>query len=115
MTSTFWPATKWSAVNSAPTSIRLSSETRNSATWRLGSTSALAKWPRSALEVFLAFLAPGAELEGDVAVLLLGALGGDLAAVEAEHGHRHVGAGLVEEAGHAELFGDHAGSHGPSP
>ncbi len=57
-TSTFCPATKWSAVNSAPTSIRLSSETRNSTTWRFGSTSALAKWPRSALEVFLAFLAP---------------------------------------------------------
>ena len=48
VTSTCWPLTKWSAVISAPTSIRLSGLTRNSASLRLGSTFATAKLPRSA-------------------------------------------------------------------
>ena len=48
VTSIFWPGTKWSAVISAPTSIRLSGLTRNSATFRFGSTLAFAKFSRSA-------------------------------------------------------------------
>ena len=49
VTSTNWPGTKWTAVISAPTSMRLSGVTRNSASLRFGSTSAFAKLPRSAL------------------------------------------------------------------
>ena len=62
----------------------------------------------------LGLLGAGAQLQGDIAVLFLGALGGDLTAVEAEHGHGHVGSGLVEEAGHPKLSGDYAGSHCPA-
>ena len=76
---------------------------------RLGEVAALG------LGGVLGLLGARAELEGDVAVLVLGALGGDLAALEAEHGHGHMGPRLVEEAGHAELLGDHAGSHRPAP
>ena len=43
----------------------------------LGLDQALAKWPRIGLGAVLDLLA-GAELQGDVAVLVLGALGGDL-------------------------------------
>ncbi len=63
----------------------------------------------------LGLLGPGAELQGDIAVPLLGALGGDLTALQAEHGDGHMGPRLIEEAGHAQLFGDYAGSHRPSP
>jgi hypothetical protein len=63
----------------------------------------------------LGLLGARAELEGHVAVLLLGALGHDLTALEAEHGHRYVGAGFVEEAGHTEFLGDDAGSHRTHP
>ena len=59
----------------------------------------------------LSLLGSRAELKGDVAVLLFGALAGHLAAVERQHGDRHVVARFIEEAGHAELFGDDAGSH----
>ena len=108
-TSTYWPATKWSAVISAPTAISLSSLDAELGQLQLRlDHGALAKWPRSALEVFLTFGAADAELQGDIAVLVLGALGDDLAAVERQDGHRHVVAGFVEEAGHAQLFGDHA-------
>src|SRR5262245_5704863 len=47
ITSTICPLTKWSAVISAPTSIRFSGLTRNSASLRLGSTLATAKPCRS--------------------------------------------------------------------
>src|SRR5579871_113357 len=57
---------------------------------------------------------PGAELDRGVAVLVLRALGGDLAAVEREHRDGDVTARLVEEAGHAQLFGDNAGAHDPA-
>src|SRR6185312_6109197 len=58
VTSTFWPGTKCSTVISAPTSIMLSAETRNSATFALGSTDAVAKWPRSAFDVFFTLARP---------------------------------------------------------
>jgi hypothetical protein len=58
VTSTNWPATKWSAVSSAPTGIMFSAATRNSAILRLGSTLATAKWPRSAFETFLTLAFP---------------------------------------------------------
>jgi hypothetical protein len=58
VTSTYWPGTKCSAVISAPMSIRFSGLTRNSATFRFSSTSALAKWPRNAFGVFFAFRLP---------------------------------------------------------
>src|SRR5687767_6411640 len=63
----------------------------------------------------LRLLGARAQLEGDVAVLVLGALGDDLAAFEAEYGHRYVDAGFVEEAGHTEFLGDYAGSHRINP
>ena len=58
VTSTNWPTTKWSAVISAPTGISASSLTRNSASLRLGSTLAIAKWPRSAFGTFLTLRVP---------------------------------------------------------
>ena len=51
LVSMFAPVTKWSAVSSAPTAIRLSASTRNSASFRFGSTEAAAKCPRSAFGV----------------------------------------------------------------
>jgi hypothetical protein len=63
----------------------------------------------------LGLLEARAELEGHVAVLLLGALGYDLTAFEAEHGHWNVASRFIEEAGHAQLFGDYAGSHRINP
>ena len=74
VTSTNWPTTKWSAVISAPTGIRSLSSTRNSASLRLGSTLATAKWPRSALVTFFGLRRAGAELQRHVAVLVLGAV-----------------------------------------
>src|SRR6185312_1063825 len=58
VTSTSWPSTKWSACSCAPTSMRFSASTRNSATWRFGSTLATANWPRSALVVFFTLACP---------------------------------------------------------
>src|SRR5262249_305235 len=55
------------------------------------------------------------ELEGGVAVLLLGALGDDLDARESGHRHRHVLAGVGEHPGHPHLLRDHSGAHGPRP
>ena len=83
VTSTNWPTTKWSAVISAPTGISSFSSTRNSASLRLGSTLATAKWPRSALPTFLRLARAGAELQRDVAVLVLGAVRDDLAVGQA--------------------------------
>ena len=53
----------------------------------------------------------GAELQRDVAVLVLGAVRDDLAIAEPQHRHRHVLAGLGEDAGHPDLLCDHAGTH----
>ena len=58
VTSTNWPATKWSAVISAPTGISVLGTTRNSASLRFGSTLATAKRPRSAFETFLTLALP---------------------------------------------------------
>src|SRR5581483_4378501 len=58
VTSTNWPTTKWSAVSSAPTSMRLSGLTRNSASVRFGSTDDFAKCPRSAFGVFFTLREP---------------------------------------------------------
>ena len=53
----------------------------------------------------------GAELQRDVAVLVLAAVRDDLALRKAEHRDRHVLAGLGEEAGHSDLLCDHSGAH----
>ena len=108
VTSTNWPGTKCAAVISAPTSIRFSGLTRNSATLRFGSTSARAKCPRSAFGVPFGLRVPDAELNGGVAVLLRGALRHHLAIVDAQHRHRHVLAGLGVDAGHPQLLCNHA-------
>ena len=68
-----------------------------------------------ALGRVLRLLGAGAQLEGHVAVLVAGAVGDDLTAFEAEHGHRDVAAGFIEEAGHAEFLGEDAGSHRSHP
>ena len=105
VTSTFWPGDEVVGGDlGADRRSASSSLTRNSATLRFGSTLAMAKWPRSALVMFFALRGAGAELQGDVAVLLLGALGDHLAVVELQHGHRHVRAGFGEDAGHPELL-----------
>ena len=82
-TSTNWPGTKWSAVISAPTSIRLSSDDAELGDLALRlDLGALAKWPRSRLGDVLHLGLAGAELHGGIAVLLRGALRDDLAVVE---------------------------------
>src|SRR5580700_6018513 len=53
----------------------------------------------------------GAELQRDIAVLVLGAVGDDLAIAEAEHRHRHMLACLGEEARHPDLLCEHSGTH----
>src|SRR5215831_2971721 len=58
VTSTNWPGMKCSADSSAPTSRSAFLSTRNSASLRLGSTLAFAKWPRWGLVVFLALREP---------------------------------------------------------
>ena len=107
VTSTFWPATKWSAVISAPTSSRLSADTRNSATFAFGSTVAIGEMAAQRLRRVLHLGQAGAELNGGVAVLLLRALRHDLAVLHAENGHRDMLAGVVVDAGHAHLLCDH--------
>ena len=52
-----------------------------------------------------------AELDGSVAVTLLGAHVHDLQRVQVQHRNGHVGAVLPEHPGHAELLGDQTGSH----
>jgi len=54
----------------------------------------------------------GAELKRDVAVLLFGAVGDDLAIGKAQHRDRHVCAGLGKDPGHPDLLCDHTGTHG---
>src|SRR5580693_1319343 len=55
--------------------------------------------------------AAGAELQRDIAVLVLGAVSDDLAIAEAEHRHRHMLTGLGEEAHHPDLLCEHSGTH----
>src|SRR5260370_32254064 len=51
------------------------------------------------------------ELQGGVAVLVLGTLCHDLAIVDAQHGHRDVVALVGEDPAHAELLRDQTGAH----
>ena len=53
----------------------------------------------------------GAKLQRDVAVLVHGAVGHDLALGKAQHRHRHVLASVGKDAGHADLLCDHPGTH----
>src|SRR5579862_4564195 len=53
----------------------------------------------------------GAELERDVAVLVLGAVTDNLAIAETQHRDRHVLAGLGEETRHSDLLRQHSGTH----
>ena len=102
VTSTNWPATKWSAVISAPTGIRLPRTTRNSASLRFGSTLATAKLAALRLaQTFLTLALPDAELQRGIAVLLVRPMGDDLAVVQLQHGDRDVLPGVREDAGHA--------------
>jgi hypothetical protein len=56
----------------------------------------------------LRLAAAHAELHGRIPVRLLGALGYHLAIVHAQHGDRHVLAGLRIDAGHPHLLCNHA-------
>jgi hypothetical protein len=83
VTSTNWPATKWPAVISCPTSSRRVGLTRNSPTLRFGSTFALAKWPRIGLVTFFGLALPAPSCTAVVAVLLgVGADRHDLAVLD---------------------------------
>ena len=113
VTSTCWPLTKWSAVISAPTSIRLSGLTRNSASLRLGSTLATAKFPRSAPRDAARLAGARTQLQRGIAVLLVGAVRQHLDILHLQHGHGHVLACLREDAGHAHLLRYHSGTHVP--
>src|SRR5215468_196925 len=53
----------------------------------------------------------GAELQRHVAILVLGAVGDDLAIGEAQHRDRHVLATVRKDAGHPDLLCDHSGTH----
>src|SRR5580700_2848916 len=53
----------------------------------------------------------GAELQRDIAVLVLGAVSDDLAIAQAKHRHRHMLACLGEEARHPDLLCEHSGTH----
>ena len=81
VTSTNWPATKWSAVISAPTAISLSADDAElgdlALRLDLGDGEMAALGLRDVLDLGLA----DAELEGGVAVLLLRAVGDHLAVV----------------------------------
>src|SRR6516225_1491711 len=57
----------------------------------------------------------GAELQRHVAVLVLGAVGDDLAIGEAQHRNRHVLASVRKDARHPDLLCDHPGTHGCCP
>ena len=104
VTSTNWPGMKWSAVISAPTGMTASSETRNSASLLLrldlGDGEAAALGGRDVLHLGLA----DAELQRGVAVLVLRAMGDDLALVDLQDGDRDVLARVREDAGHADLL-----------
>src|SRR5205814_9171490 len=102
---------KWSAVISAPTGISASSLTRNSATLRFGSTFATEVATFGFGDV-LDLARAGAKLQRDVAVLVLGAVGDDLAIRKAQHRYRHMHAGVSEDPGHPDLLCDHTGTHG---
>jgi hypothetical protein len=52
-----------------------------------------------------------AELERNITVLLFGAVTDDLAIAKPQHRHRHMLAGLGEEAGHANFLREHPGTH----
>src|SRR6516165_6820639 len=63
----------------------------------------------------LHFAHAGAELQRHVAVLLFGAMTDDLTIAEPQHRHRHMLAGLGEEAGHPDFLCEHPGTHCKSP
>ena len=98
---------------SSPTSIRFSGLTRNSASFRFGSTLATAKWPRIACVVFFGLARAGAELDGRIAVAVGGALRHHLDVVHLEDGHRHLLPVLQEQPGHPQLLRYHSGTHRP--
>ncbi len=53
----------------------------------------------------------GAELQRHVAVLVLRAVGDDLAIGKPQHRHRHMLASVCKDAGHTDLLCDHPGTH----
>jgi hypothetical protein len=53
----------------------------------------------------------GAELQRHVAILVLGPMRDHLAVGQPQHRHRHVIAGIGEDARHPDLLCDHSGTH----
>jgi hypothetical protein len=108
-TSTNWPATKCSAVISAPTSIMLSGRHAELDQLALGLDIGDGEVGRaSALGRVLHLGNAGAELHGGVAILFFGALGNNLAVFQLQHGHGDMLAGVVEDPGHAQLLCNHS-------
>src|SRR5262245_19767171 len=60
----------------------------------------------------LRLAAAGAELQRDIAILVLGAMSDNLTIGEPQHGHRHMLAGLGEDARHSDFLCDYPGTHG---
>src|SRR5665647_2322181 len=54
---------------------------------------------------------PGTELQRDVAILILGAMGNDLTLLKLHHRNRHVFSSLGEHPGHSDLFSHHSRTH----
>ena len=57
----------------------------------------------------------GAELERDIAVLVLGAVTNDLTIAQLQHGDRNMLAGVREHPRHPHLLCDHTGTHRNNP
>src|SRR5499426_1535337 len=72
------------------------------------------KVPALRLRDVLDLARAGAELQRDVAVLVLGAMRDHLALGQPENRDRHVFAGVGEQAGHPHLLCNHPGTHGSS-
>ena len=105
-TSTYWPSTKWSAVISAPTSIKLSGLDAELGELALGLDIGHGEMPARGARKALHLGPAGAELERGVAVLLRRAVADDLAMLKPQHRHRDVLPGIGEDPGHADLLRD---------
>ena len=67
--------------------------------------------PAFGLDHVLDLAGARAELQGDIAVLFMGAMRDDLTLAEPQHRDGHVRAGLGEDPRHPHLLCDHAGAH----
>ena len=111
VTSTFWPATKWSACKLSPTSSMLFAIDAEFRHLAAGLDFGLGELAAFGLVGVLRLGKARAELNGGIAVLLLGADRRDGAAVQLEDRDRDMGAVCQKQTGHADLLRDDACAH----